>query len=78
MGALVLTAAREHIPLEESDLLISYKILQRTDTGLDFLVAGVSRRLIDNWQDFFTEVGLKPGFDLETIATFRGIFPESV
>src|SRR3989344_1987252 len=78
LGALVLTAAREHIPLEESDLLISYKILQRTDTGLDFLVAGVSRRLIDNWQDFFTEVGLKPGFDLETIATFRGIFPESV
>ena len=78
LGALVLAEAREHIPLEESDLLISYKVLQRTETGLDFLVAGASRRLLDDWSNFFAELGLTAEFDLETIATFRGIFPESV
>lgn len=78
LGAMVLVEAREHIPLEESDLIISYKVLGRTDTGLDFLVAGTSRKLLDDWQRFFTELGLTAEFDLETIATFRGIFPESV
>ncbi|MFH1170435.1 MAG: pilus assembly protein PilM [Candidatus Vogelbacteria bacterium] len=78
LGALVLAEAREHIPLEESDLLISYKILQRTEVGFDFLVAGASRRLLDDWSNFFTELGLAAEFDLETIATFRGIFPESI
>lgn len=78
LGALVLAEAREHIPLEESDLLISYKILQRTETGLDFLIAATSRRLVDDWRSFFTKLGFVPQFDFETIATFRGIFPESV
>ena len=78
LGALVLTEAREHIPLEEADLLLSYKILQRTGTGLDFLIAATSRRLVDDWQRFFSELGLIANFDLEVIATFRGIFPESV
>ncbi len=78
LGAMVLTVAREHIPLEESDLIISYKVLQRTDTGLDFLVAGTSRKLLADWQSFFAELGLTAEFDLETIATFRGIFPEAV
>jgi len=78
LGALVLTEAREHIPLEEADLLLSYKVLQRTDTGLDLLIAATSRRLVDDWYRFFAELGLVAEFDLETIATFRGIFPESV
>ncbi len=78
LGALILAEAREHIPLEEADLLISYKVLQRTDTGLDFLIAGTSRRLVDDWQSFFAELRLTAEFDLETIATFRGIFPEAV
>lgn len=78
IGALVVAEVREHIPIEEPDLLISYKILQRTNTGLDFLVAAVSRRLVDDWSRFFAELGLTAEFDLETIATFRGIFPESV
>jgi type IV pilus assembly protein PilM len=78
LGAMILAEAREHIPLEESDLLISYKVLQRTEMGLDFLVAGASRRLMADWSNFFAELGLTAEFDLETIATFRGIFPESV
>ncbi len=78
LGAMVLTEAREHIPIEESDLIISYKVLGRTDTGLDFLVAGTSRKLLNDWQRFFAELGLTVEFDLETIATFRGIFPEAV
>ena len=78
LGALVLAEAREHIPLEEADLLISYKVLQRTDIGLDLLIAATSRRLLADWHHFFAELGLKAEFDLETVATFRGIFPESV
>ena len=78
---LILKEARTNIPLEEDDLLFSYKVLDTykvLDMGKDkkeVLLVAASKKQVLEWQQFFQNLGLEVEiFDIESLATFRGLF----
>jgi len=67
--------ARENIPLDPSDLFVTYKVLDNRLSGASVLVVGVSQALLNNWRKLFAQLGFAIRFDLETVALFRAIGP---
>ena len=69
--ARVLREAKENVPIEADDLVVTYKRL----SGDNFLLASVSRSFLERWQKFFQSFGWAVEFDLETSALFRSVAP---
>jgi len=73
--ALILEQAYKNIPLKKEDLLFSYKVLKETKENIEILLVATSREVVLEWQQFFQKLGLEVEvFDIESLATFRGLF----
>ncbi|MBI2097784.1 MAG: pilus assembly protein PilM [Candidatus Vogelbacteria bacterium] len=75
LGSLLLTEAREHVPLETDDLVFGYKSLGVGSEGEHYLIAAASRRVLNDWRAFFHSLGYAVEFDLEALALFRSLGP---
>lgn len=80
--ALLLKEAQVSFPMKEEDLEFTHSVLHEEEDGsAEILLVGVSREVLTEWHLFFQEAGLDvEEFDLESLATFRGLFltrPES-
>jgi type IV pilus assembly protein PilM len=76
--AAVLSEAQSTIPLKEQDLLYAYRVLNNTKSikeSVEILLVATSRQVILEWQQFFEKINLAVElFDIEALATFRGLF----
>ncbi len=71
---LVLKEAKKIIPLEEDDLVYSYKIIKEDGERLTILLVCASRQVVLEWQRFFNQLGIEiEEFDIEILATLRGL-----
>ncbi len=76
LEALILKEAREHVPLEATDLAFGYKSLGASPDGPScYLIAAASRRVLNGWRTFFHSLGYAVEFDLEPLALFRSLGP---
>lgn len=67
--------AAKTVPLEKDDLSFSYKVIARSSNGVDVLMYGASREVMNDWHDFFESVGIViTAFDHELLAIGRGLF----
>lgn len=74
LEALIIKEAREHVPLEADDLAFGYKSLGASPDGPSrYLIAAVSRRVLNEWRTFFHSLGYAVEFDLEPLALFRSL-----
>jgi type IV pilus assembly protein PilM len=71
---LVTNEARTSIPLKAEDLMISYSVLSQTEDQVEILLIGISKQIFQAWKDLFQKIGLNIIFDIETLATYRGLF----
>ncbi|MDA2922327.1 pilus assembly protein PilM [Patescibacteria group bacterium AH-259-L07] len=77
---LVLEKAEESIPIDKKNLVLGYKIqgvtvLDQYSIGIENLVVATSRDVVLEWQQFFKKVNIEiEFFDIESLATFRGLF----
>lgn len=75
MEGAVLEEARTNIPVEEKDLIFSYKILSQKKDELEIFLIAADKQVVMEWKNFFKNQKLDIDyFDAETLATFRGIF----
>lgn len=71
---LVLEEVKANIPLEENDLLFSYRILRESREETKILMAAASRQVVEQWARFFKGIKIEPEvFDIEILAVFRGL-----
>ncbi len=72
---LVLKEAKTTIPLNNNDLIFSYRVLKEDLEGVEILLIATSKKIIFDWLRFFDEIGIEVEmFDIEDLATFRDIF----
>jgi type IV pilus assembly protein PilM len=72
---LVLKEARTTIPLDDDDLIFSYRVLKEDLKGTEILLVATSKKIILDWYLFFDEMNVEVEvFDVEDLATFRNIF----
>jgi len=72
---LVAEEAGKNIPLKKEDIILSYKVLSKSESDLEILLVATSREVVREWQNFFQELKLTVDFfDIETIALFRDLF----
>lgn len=75
LKVLIQKTAEQHIPLEASNLVLSHKVYKRGDQMQIFIIA-TEREVLMEWRDFLATVPIDTiVFDIEPLATFRGIFP---
>ncbi|MFH1451452.1 MAG: pilus assembly protein PilM, partial [bacterium] len=73
--ALIKLKANKNIPLAEDDLLFAYKITAESETECEALLVATSKKIVEEWQQFFQKIELEiEVFDIESLATFRGLF----
>jgi len=76
---LVAKEAQESIPLQADDMLFSYSVLSTREENTEILLVVISREVLSEWQGFFQSLQLEVEyFDVETLATFRGLFVEKL
>jgi type IV pilus assembly protein PilM len=72
---LVLKEAKTTIPLDDDDLIFSYRVLKEDLEGVEILLVATSKKIILDWYSFFDEINIEVEiFDIEDLATFRNIF----
>ncbi|OHA70997.1 MAG: hypothetical protein A3E07_02125 [Candidatus Wildermuthbacteria bacterium RIFCSPHIGHO2_12_FULL_45_9] len=72
---LVRNAIERSFPLALLDLSYAYRVLYEDARGAQIFVVAASNEVIKEWGRFFRESGLRiEGFDIETLAVFRGIY----
>ena len=75
--SIILKEAQENIPLKKDDLLYAYKSFPLANGKTEVLLVGTSREVATEWFDFFGGLGIEANiFDIESLAVFRGLFPE--
>src|SRR3989344_2945337 len=73
--AVVVKETRCSIPLSEDDVVFDYIIRRSTPAETEILIVASSRAFMTEWNHFFAENGFTvKTFDIETLATFRGLF----
>ncbi len=78
---LILNEALANFPLKKEELVYSYRIIPSSgEKGkTEVLLAASSRETVSEWSDFFASSGLDVDvFDVESLAVFRGLFPEPI
>jgi len=72
---IVQTDTMESIPLEADDIYYTYKVLNNTPGKRKFLVVAVSKKLLLEWQEFFSSINIDVQvYDLSSQATYRNLF----
>ncbi len=75
--SIILKEAQENIPLKKEDLLFAYKAFLPVNGKTEVLLVASSRGVATEWFDFFSGLGIEANvFDVESLAIFRGLFPE--
>jgi len=63
-----------NVPIEEDDMVFSYKVVEEKKEGVEIIAAAVSHVVVSEWKEFFEEIGIKINvFDIESLAIFRGL-----
>jgi len=79
LNTIIFDEAKSNIPLEETDLLFAYDILEETKDKIDILLAAASRETVSEWQKFFASMSIEVKlFDLEPLALGRGLGVEKL
>lgn len=67
--------ALQTIPLEKDDLIFEYQLLRKVEDKQEILLYGVSREVLQEWSDFFSDAKISVDFfDHELLAIIRGLF----
>lgn len=65
---------KSNIPLENSELTYSYKIIKKNDNNIKVLIVATDKGITKEWYNFFNKIGVKIDyFDIESLAIFRGL-----
>lgn len=73
--ALVEKEAQTSIPLIEGDMLTSYSVLWEEEGKVEILLVAMNRSVFLEWYNFFRDNKIEvENYDIETLATFRGLF----
>lgn len=75
------TEALGVIPIAEDDMVLAYKEIKRADNkeeiSKDMVVIATSRQILNDWEQFFDSINLSLlFFDIESLASFRGLYDE--
>ncbi len=71
----ILSEVQSTIPIKKQDLFYDYRVFDTQKESLDILLVAASRQVVLEWQQFFKKVNLTVElFDIETLASFRGLF----
>lgn len=71
---LLLKEAQTNVPVPKSDLVFSHRVLYEGKEGVEIILVATSREVIEEWQKFFQSLKIIIElFDIEQIATFRGL-----
>jgi type IV pilus assembly protein PilM len=71
--------AERYLPLGKNDVFYTYKIISKTNKKISVMLVGVSIEVFKEWDEFFKKNKLDVSvYDIETLASFRGIFNEGV
>ncbi len=71
---MVLRELKTSIPIEEDEMLFTYKILFREGSKVDVLVIATDKRTVGEWRNFFQELEIDMDFfDFEIIALSRSV-----
>ena len=74
---LIKKEVQTSIPLKGDALVYSYKVLSEASESVEILVAAANREGVVEWRRFFERRNIEVEiFDIETLATFRGVFAE--
>lgn len=66
--------AKRNIPLEDDDLFITYKSLQKTADGEEILITGASKEVVAQWQEVAKRLKINDSnLDIELYALFRDL-----
>ena len=72
---LIYQAAVKTLPIEKDDLAFSYSLISTTSSGMDVLLYGASKEVMNDWRDFFASIQIDVhAFDHELLAIERGLF----
>ena len=75
--AFIRKEIEENIPLPVNQIIHSYKILEHNDEGERVVLVASNKETVSEWQNFFEKANLNVSmFDIETLATFRGLLIE--
>ena len=75
--AFIREEIEKNIPLPVDKIVYSYKILKREDGTEEVVLVASSKDTVLEWQSFFQKANLNVSmFDVETLATFRGLLIE--
>jgi|GEM_PF-726400 len=67
-------AAYTNLPFEANDLLLEYKILERTSNYIQVLLIGTSKKYILSWQRLLAKIGvIVDMFDISSYALWRDL-----
>ena len=78
MDKIVLEEAWSNIPIVKNEMVVYYQVLKESKSGVDILIVAAMKRLVFEWQDFFSKLDLDvQTFDIEAIANFRSLAVES-
>ena len=68
---------KKNIPLSIDELVYSYKVLSQKEKGEEIVVVASKKKVVLEWKTFFekNKINVKI-FDIETLATFRGLLIE--
>lgn len=70
----VLLQLEEHIPINASEAVFDYTIIEQHDAGYDINVSALSQSVVASYLDVFLKAGLTPiSFESESIATARAL-----
>lgn len=67
------------IPIAKNDMVLAYKVINQEDgSGVkNILTVAASQGVLDDWKRFFKSISLDlVFFDIESLASFRGLFDE--
>ena len=78
MDKIVLEEAWSNIPIVKNEMVVYYQILREHKDGVDFLIVAAMKRLVFEWQEFFSKLDLDvQTFDIEAAANYRSLAVES-
>jgi len=67
---------KENIFFERSEMIFSYRLVKEDEFGASVIIAASDRNIISQWHNFFKDLKVDVEyFDIEALATLRGLYP---
>ena len=72
-------SVKESIPLEDNDLIYTYRTMSQTASSARVVIYGTSKETLIEWNEFFESGGFRVrAFDHELLAIVRGLFADRI